>query len=140
VDTAAAALSFVLVMIPIEPFLIARGWIEIDRDIGFTFFGNWYSAAWLVLFFSLSTYFGRGRSAGKLLFRIRVVSLTHDRPTLWQCAERSLGYGFSLLEFGFGFFQFFIHPNRRTVHDRIAETVVVQDLTNNRRKGKPKPE
>jgi len=29
------------------------------------------------------------------------------------------------LEGGFGFLQYFIHPNRRTVHDRIAETIVV---------------
>ncbi len=31
------------------------------------------------------------------------------------------------LKFGFGFFQYFIHSNRRTVHDRIAETIVIQD-------------
>jgi uncharacterized RDD family membrane protein YckC len=30
-----------------------------------------------------------------------------------------------MLEFGFGFMQYFIHPNQRTVHDRIADTIVV---------------
>ena len=40
--------------------------------------------------------------------------------------ERALGYGASLLEAGSGFFQYLIHPNRQTVHDRIAETVVVR--------------
>ena len=40
--------------------------------------------------------------------------------------KRALGYGASALEFGFGFIQYFIHPNRRTVHDRIAETIVVK--------------
>ena len=31
------------------------------------------------------------------------------------------------LEAGFGFLQYFTHPNRQTVHDRIAETVVIVD-------------
>jgi uncharacterized RDD family membrane protein YckC len=51
----------------------------------------------------------------------------HRRMTLWHSFERALGYGASALELGFGFFQYFIHPNRRTVHDRIAETIVVRD-------------
>jgi len=41
--------------------------------------------------------------------------------------ERALGYGASSLELGFGFIQYFIHPNRRTVHDRMAETIVIRD-------------
>lgn len=41
--------------------------------------------------------------------------------------ERALGYGASALEGGFRFIQYFIHPNRQTVHDRIAETIVVAE-------------
>jgi hypothetical protein len=51
--------------------------------------------------------------------------------TLWNSLERSLGYGASFLEFGFGFLQYFIHPNRCTVHDRIAETIVIKDRVKN---------
>lgn len=29
------------------------------------------------------------------------------------------------LEGGFGFFQYFLRDDRRTVHDRIAETIVI---------------
>jgi hypothetical protein len=47
--------------------------------------------------------------------------------TLWHSIERALGYGAAALEFGFGFAQFFIHPYRRTVQDRIAETIVVKE-------------
>jgi len=47
--------------------------------------------------------------------------------TFFQSIERALGYGASFLEAGFGFIQFFINPNRRTVHDRIAETIVVDE-------------
>ncbi len=59
--------------------------------------------------------------------RIRVVSIVHHDLSLWHCVERALGYGASALELGFGFLQYFIHPNRRTVHDRIAETIVVRE-------------
>jgi uncharacterized RDD family membrane protein YckC len=59
--------------------------------------------------------------------RIRVVSTAHEHLSLWSCIERALGYGASALEGGFGFVQYFIHPNRRTVHDRIAETIVVKE-------------
>jgi uncharacterized RDD family membrane protein YckC len=95
---------------------------EIKIDFNFE---NWYSIASTLLYFGLATYFGNGKTLGKKLLKIRVVSLTHSHMTLWQSLERALGYAASLLEFGFGFMQFFINPNRRTVHDRIAETIVV---------------
>lgn len=93
------------------------------------FFGNWYSIAWLVLYFGFATYLGKGQTPGKRVTGIRVVSLVHDHLSLWHSIERALGYGASALEFGFGFIQYFIHPNRRTVHDRIAETIVITERT-----------
>jgi uncharacterized RDD family membrane protein YckC len=81
----------------------------------------------LVLYFGILTYLGRGQSPGKRLMKLRVVSTVHERLTLWHCLERALGYGASALEGGFGFIQYFTHPNRRTVHDRIAETIVVSE-------------
>jgi uncharacterized RDD family membrane protein YckC len=80
-----------------------------------------------VLYFGLFTYFWNGRTPGKRLFGLRVVSLAHERISLWHSIERALGYGAAALEFGFGFFQFFIHPCRRTVQDRLAETIVVKE-------------
>ena len=82
---------------------------------------------YLTLFLGLSNYLGNGRTLGKRLVGIRVVSLVHRRLSLWHSFERALGYGASTLELGFGFFQYFIHPYRRTVHDRIAETIVVRE-------------
>jgi uncharacterized RDD family membrane protein YckC len=61
------------------------------------------------------------------LLKIRVVSLAHEHISLWHAIERALGYGASTLELGFGFLQYFIHPNKQTVHDRIAETIVIQE-------------
>lgn len=88
---------------------------------------NWYSLIFYVVFIALSNYIGDGQTLGKRILRIRAVSLVHRRLSLWHSIERALGYGASMLEGGFGFFQYFIHPNRRTVHDRIAETIVVAD-------------
>jgi uncharacterized RDD family membrane protein YckC len=85
------------------------------------------SIAVVLLYFGLATYFGNGATIGKRLLGIRVVSLIHRRLPLWHSIERALGYAASSLELGFGFLQYFTHPNRQTVHDRIAETIVVND-------------
>lgn len=79
-----------------------------------------------VIYFGLITYFTNGYTLGKRIFRLRIVSTNHKKLTLWHSIERSLGYYASSLEFGFGFLQYFIDYNRRTVHDRIAETIVIK--------------
>jgi len=104
------------------------GKFNMNDDIKVDFnFENWYSIIATVIYFGLTTYFGNGKTLGKKLLKIRVVSITHPKMTFWQSIERALGYGASILEAGFGFIQFFINPNRRTVHDRIAETIVVDE-------------
>jgi uncharacterized RDD family membrane protein YckC len=80
-----------------------------------------------ILYFGLLGWITKGRSLGKWIFRIRVVSIAHRHLTLWHSIERALGYGAALLEFGFGFVQFFIHPYRRCAQDRLAETIVVTE-------------
>jgi uncharacterized RDD family membrane protein YckC len=79
-----------------------------------------------VLYFGLVTWITNGYTLGKRLFEIRIVPTNHKHLTLWHSIERSLGYYASSLEFGFGFLQYFIDFNRRTVHDRIAETIVIK--------------
>jgi uncharacterized RDD family membrane protein YckC len=79
-----------------------------------------------VLYFGLITWCTNGSTFGKRIFRIRIVSTNYKHLTLWHSIERSLGYYASALEFGFGFLQYFIDYNRRTVHDRIAETIVIR--------------
>jgi uncharacterized RDD family membrane protein YckC len=105
-----------------------NGKFNTNNDIKIDFnFENWYSIIATVVYFGLTTYFGNGKTLGKKLLKIRVVSITHPQMTLWQSIERALGYSASILEGGFGFIQFFINPNHRTVHDRIAETIVVDE-------------
>jgi uncharacterized RDD family membrane protein YckC len=79
----------------------------------------------MFVYFVIATYIGNGQSPGKWCARTRVVSLTKARMGFWQSTERALGYGASLLEGGFGFVQYFLNRNRMCVHDRIAETIVV---------------
>jgi uncharacterized RDD family membrane protein YckC len=88
-------------------------------------FGSLVGFAVVILYFGITTYLGEGATLGKRLLGIRVVSLVHSRLSLWHCIERALGYAASSLEAGFGFLQYFKHPNRQTVHDRIAETIVI---------------
>jgi uncharacterized RDD family membrane protein YckC len=80
------------------------------------------------LYFAIALRVGKGQTVGKWAMKICVVSLTEPTISWWQSIERALGYGASLLEGGFGFFQYYLNKNRQTVHDRIAETIVV-DLT-----------
>jgi uncharacterized RDD family membrane protein YckC len=85
------------------------------------------------VYFAVAVKFTQGLTIGKWLMKIRVVSLTHEEIGWWQAIERALGYGASLLEAGFGFIQFFIHRNQQCVHDRIAETIVVDERPDARR-------
>ena len=78
-----------------------------------------------IVYFGVALKVGKGQTPGKWLMKIKVLSLTHDTIGWWQSIERGLGYGASLLEGGFGFFQYFLNGNRMCVHDRIAETIVV---------------
>jgi uncharacterized RDD family membrane protein YckC len=129
---AAFAIDMFLVVLVCTPIEILRQLDAILRAIHAkkTFhvevnpFHGW-SILVLVLYFGVGTFLGHGQTLGKRLLRIRVVSLTHGHLSLWHSIERALGYGASVLEGGFGFLQYFIHPNRQTVHDRIAETIVV---------------
>jgi uncharacterized RDD family membrane protein YckC len=78
------------------------------------------------IYFVLTTYFTNGQSIGKKILGIKIISIYHHRIGLWHCIERSLGYVASTLELGIGFFQVFWNPNRMTLHDRIAETMVIK--------------
>lgn len=80
-----------------------------------------------ILYFGVLLWRGKGRTPGKRLMRIRVVSMVHRHLSLWHSVERALGYGAAALEGGFGFVQFFIHPYRRCAQDRLAETMVVTE-------------
>ncbi len=138
-DFLIAAALFVVLVGPAAYLAARAGIIPRDSHVELNFFHNWYSLLWLVTYFALTTYFGRGRSPGKRLLKIRVQAIGHEQLSLWQCTERALGYGASALELGFGFLQYFLHPQRQTVHDRIAETIVTDDVVGVRPKRRAIP-
>jgi uncharacterized RDD family membrane protein YckC len=123
IDMFALIIVFALVIFPIAIYYKTH---SISAHFEFKPFENWYSTLLPVIYFGLSVWLTNGLTLGKKLVGIRVVSVTHERISLWQSVERALGYGASLLEAGSGFFQYAVHPNKQTVHDRIAETIVVR--------------
>jgi uncharacterized RDD family membrane protein YckC len=123
------ALVLLLYLVANFPF---KGWkpfsgSDLNIKIDFDPFHDSAGLVFLLLYFGLGTYWGRGRTLGKWFLRIKVLSLSGKRITFWQSIERALGYGASMLEGGFGFIQVFWYQNRQTVHDRIAETIVVRE-------------
>jgi uncharacterized RDD family membrane protein YckC len=129
---AAFFLDMVLVLLAYIPVMLLMQWLAHGRswhaniDIRWDFH-EMSNVIFLILYFGLTLFWGNGRTLGKRIVGIRVVSLVHERITFWQSMERALGYGASMLEGGFGFAQYFTSPNRCCVHDRIAETIVVSD-------------
>jgi|SRR5271166_148078 len=129
---AAFLLDMVLVLLAYFPVMALIRWLvagrradtHIDLNWDFHEFSN---VVFVVLYFGLTLFWGNGRTLGKRILGLRVVSLVHERITFWQSMERALGYGASFLEGGFGFVQYFTHPNHCCVHDRIAETIVVSE-------------
>jgi uncharacterized RDD family membrane protein YckC len=137
IDMAIAALTFIFPAMAGAIIAIKMGWLHDHVHITFDPFHHeeWPSLIWFVIFIGASNYIGNGATIGKKILRIRAVSLVHQRLSLWHSVERALGYGASTLEAFFGFYQFFIDPNRQTVHDRIAKTIVVSE----RRRSVPEP-
>jgi len=129
VDFAAVAVTFVGGGMAGAIAAIKLGWIKGDVHLDFDPFHHehWGGVVYFIAFIGLSNYIGNGATLGKRIMKIRAVSLVHSRLSLWQSFERALGYGASALEAFFGFFQYFLHPTHRTVHDRIAETIVVSE-------------
>jgi uncharacterized RDD family membrane protein YckC len=83
---------------------------------------------WAAIYFSVFTAWFRGQTVGKLLFRIRVLKIDGKELSLWESFERYGGYSAGLATGLLGFLQVIWDPNRQAIHDKIAETVVL-DLT-----------
>ncbi len=78
------------------------------------------------IYFTISFYFWKGQTIGKHLLRLRVISLYHEHIGFWQSFDRGLGYYASTAEFFIGFIQAAWNPNRMALHDKMAETIVIQ--------------
>jgi hypothetical protein len=89
-----------------------------DLGIGF---------GWGALYLTIIHAWWKGRSVGKKIFRIRVVMIDKRPLNLWLSFERVGGYAAGLATGMLGFAQIFWDPNRQAIHDKVSETIVIQD-------------
>lgn len=80
-----------------------------------------------LVFFTVTTWLGGGRSPGKWLLGIRVVRLDGTPLSIWNAFGRAGGYAASASMLGLGFLEAAWDPNRQAAHDCVAATVVVRE-------------
>lgn len=81
-----------------------------------------FSATYFILFWTLV-----GRTPGKFLMGLRVISRNGRPITFWQALRRYLGYYLSALALYAGFLWVLIDNRRQGWHDKLANTFVVYD-------------
>jgi uncharacterized RDD family membrane protein YckC len=102
--------------------------LNLNRDVIFGPAASWISyAAMALAYFTLMAWIGNGKTPGKWLLGIRAVRLDGAPLRLWDAFSRAGGYAASLSMLGLGFLEARWDPNRQTVHDRVAGTVVIRD-------------
>lgn len=79
------------------------------------------------MYFTFFTWKWQGYTPGKKFLQIRVVKLNGSELSLWGSLERVMGYTASTSLLGLGFFQYFWDRNRQTTHDKITETIVIDN-------------
>lgn len=82
---------------------------------------------WAALYMTITHTWWKGTSVGKRLFRIRVVMIDKRPLNLWLSFERAGGYAAGFATGLLGFAQIFWDPNRQAIHDKVSETIVIQD-------------
>ena len=69
-----------------------------------------------------------GTSPGKRALHLRIVDADTGKPmTMRQAGLRTLGYLLSFATCGAGFLWVLFNPRKQALHDRIANTVVIED-------------
>jgi len=82
---------------------------------------------WAALYLTITHAWWRGSSIGKKLFRIRVVMIDKRPLNWWLSFERAGGYAAGFATGLLGFAQIFWDPNRQAIHDKVSETIVIQE-------------
>lgn len=80
---------------------------------------------WAAVYFSVFVAWFNGQTIGKMLLRIKVVKIDGKALSFWESFERYGGYSAGLATGLMGFLQIIWDPNRQAIHDKIAETVVL---------------
>lgn len=111
-----------------EPPSTAFAWVRDFADEAGLIFG------WGTIYLTLFTALWKGRTPGKRLLDLRVVTLTGEPLGLLRAFERAGGYAAGFATGLFGFARVWWDPNRQAIHDKIAETVVVRESLSRRKR------
>lgn len=85
------------------------------------------TAATMFAYFTVTTAL-TGRTLAMRIFSLRTIDLrTGLIPTGGQSIKRAIGHVFSLAIAGLGLAYVLIDPDRRTLHDRFSQTIVIRD-------------
>lgn len=87
-----------------------------------------FSSIFVSVFYFTYLTMGDGKTIGKSLFGLRVVTTSGDKLTFIRSFTRTLCYGLSALPCFAGFYLAFI-LRRRTFHDLASGTVVIEENT-----------
>lgn len=69
-----------------------------------------------------------GTSPGKRALHLRIVDAdTQRRMTVTQAVLRTIGYLLTFATLGAGFLWVFFNPRKQALHDRIANTIVIDE-------------
>ena len=102
---------------------VTRSWVYQSRafagTLGVTF-------GWSGVYFTLFAGFLNGRTLGKLVLRTRAAKTNGTAFTFFDGFVRHGGYIAGVAMGFIGFLKLLWEPNRQTVEDRIASTVVVK--------------
>ena len=79
------------------------------------------------VYFTFFTWKWNGQTPAKRFFKIKTAKLNGKNITFWNSLERASGYVASASLFFMGFLQYFWDKNHQTTHDRVTETIVIQD-------------
>jgi hypothetical protein len=82
---------------------------------------------WAALYLTITHAWWKGTSVGKKIFRIRVVMIDLRPLNWWLSFERAGGYAAGFATGFLGFAQIFWDPNRQAIHDKVSETIVIQE-------------
>jgi hypothetical protein len=94
-------------------------WSLLD-DLGLGF-------GWAALYMTITHAWWSGTSVGKKLFGLRVVMIDKRPLNWWLSFERAGGEAAGFATGMLGFAQVFWDPNRQAIHDKVSETIVIQD-------------
>jgi uncharacterized RDD family membrane protein YckC len=126
--TIAGVFDLFLLALMVSPAVIAMdyngaNWAE-PRTIGII---AGIAAATMFAYLMLTTAV-TGRTLAMRIFSLRTIDLrTGLIPTGGQSFRRALGHVFSLAIAGLGLGYALIDPDRRTLHDRFSQTIVIRD-------------